>query len=324
MRPDNTPARVFSTAGLPAARRVELWESHNASALIGLAVHSGRPLEATEVNVQLARVAGSPHAVARTADTIRRDPADAVAVYLLLRGDSWFRHDGGTQAVPAGTAVICEADRPFARGFALGLEELVVKVPHAALAGVPDVREPRQVSLAGDPYARALARAAGRATALARPAGRTAAGAGAGAGAEADGHAVPADEATVLDLVSVLIAGRRASQAVSHRAAARSYIEDHLTEPGLGAARIAAAIGISERQLSRVFAADDTSVPRHILARRLGLAYALLAGTAGTVGTAPVAEVAARCGFTSAAYFSHAFAAHFGRRASEVRTSTGL
>jgi transcriptional regulator GlxA family with amidase domain len=32
-----------------------------------------------------------------------------------------------------------------------------------------------------------------------------------------------------------------------------------------------------------------------------------------------VAEVAARCGFTSAAYFSHAFRERFGLRASEVR-----
>jgi len=302
MRPADLHTRVFSTAGLPEARRVELWESHNASALIGLAVHADKPLEATEVNIQLpriqlARVAGSPHAVSRTADAIRRDPADAIAVYLLLRGDSWFRTRAGTHVVRAGTAVVCEADRPFARGFALGLEELVVKVPHAALAGVPEVREPRLASLTGDPYTRALVRAAGRAT--------------------AGGHAVGADEATVLDLVSVLVAGRRASQLVSHRAAARSYIEDHLTEPGLGAARIAAAIGISERQLSRVFAADDTSVPRHILRRRLDRAYALLAGDMAT--DAPVAEIAARCGFTSPAYFSHAFAEHFGVRASDVR-----
>jgi AraC-like DNA-binding protein len=303
---------VFSTAGLPEAQRVELWESHNASALIGLAVRAERPLEATEVNValprvQLARVAGSAHAMSRTADAIRRDPADAIAVYLMLRGDSWFRHDGGTHAVRAGTAVICEADRPFARGFALGLEELVVKVPHAALAGRPAIPAPRITPVADNPYAMALARAAG--------------------GATTSGRAVPADEATVLDLVSVLISGRRAGQAVSHRAAARAYIEDHLTEPGLGATRIAAAIGISERQLSRVFAVGDTSVPRHILLRRLHLAHALLAGTASKAGStagAPVAEIAARCGFTSAAYFSHAFAEYFGQRASEVRPGAGF
>ena len=37
---------VFSTAGLPAARRTERWESHNAAALIGLDVRAAGPLDA--------------------------------------------------------------------------------------------------------------------------------------------------------------------------------------------------------------------------------------------------------------------------------------
>ena len=55
MPADLAPA-VFSTAGLAAPRRVELWEAHNAAALIGLDVHAPGPLAATEVNVQLPRV----------------------------------------------------------------------------------------------------------------------------------------------------------------------------------------------------------------------------------------------------------------------------
>jgi transcriptional regulator GlxA family with amidase domain len=43
------------------------------------------------------------------------------------------------------------------------------------------------------------------------------------------------------------------------------------------------------------------------------------AGPAGPSRAPSVAEVAARCGFTSAAYFSHAFRARFGLRAGEVR-----
>ena len=85
-----------------------------------------------------------------------------------------------------------------------------------------------------------------------------------------------------------------------------------------------------------LFAADGGSVPAHVLGRRLELAYSILsaasspdrarAGTASTpapasgTGPAPtVAEVAARCGFTSAAYFSHAFRRHFGHRAGDLR-----
>jgi AraC-like DNA-binding protein len=306
MQPAALAPAVFSTAGLPDARRVELWEAHNATALIGLAVHARGPLAATEVNVQLpgvqlARVAGSRHVVERTAEGIRRDPAEAVAVYLPLREDSWFQHDGRSRPLRPGQVLACDADRPFARGFARGLEELVVKVSRAGLsahAGVDAPPAPRVTSADGDPYATALARLAARATDLRHP--------------------VPAHEGTLLDLVAVLVAGRQAGQAIAHRAAARAFIEEHLTEGGLGAGPVADAIGISQRQLSRVFAADGTSVPRHILARRLQLAYSYLTSPALREHIS-VTDIGARCGFTSAAYFSHTFREHFGQRATDIR-----
>jgi AraC-like DNA-binding protein len=323
---DLAPA-VFSTAGLDAPRRVELWEAHNATALIGLDVHTPGPLEATEINVQLprarlARVTASAHAVERTADVIARCPADSIAIYLALRGDAWFTSADGTHRIRPGEAVVCATDRPFARRFAGGLEELVVTVPCSALSGHFDARlaaslaKPKislfsasgSASRAGrdakpgaaadvSQYARSLARLAGRATRARQP--------------------VPPGDRAILDLAAVLTSGREVAPATAHRAAARSYIEEHLTSPGLGAEQVAAAIGISERQLSRVFAADGTSVPRHILTRRLCLAYSLL--SSGRPEPETVADVAARCGFTSAAYFSHAFRQHFGHRASDLR-----
>lgn len=306
MPPDPVP-RVFATAGLPAARRVELWEEHNETALIGLDVRTDQPLEATEVNVtmsgvELARVTGSPHVVERSEKAIRRGPADAVAVYLSVRGLSWFADADRTRRLSPGSVLVCETDRPFTRGFSGGLDELVVKVPRpvcAAHSGIESVPEPVVTSFGGDfnPYGRALARIAGAATRAER--------------------AVPADERTVLDLVAMIITGPRANQTMAHRAAARAYIAEHLSDPGLGAARVAAAIGISERQLSRVFAADGISVPRHILSCRLDLARALLARP----DAGPVSDVAARCGFTSPAYFSHVFRERFGVRASELRIS---
>jgi AraC-like DNA-binding protein len=301
--------KVFSTAGLPDARRIELWEQHNAAALIGLSCHPAGPgpLAAAEVNaaagrVELARVGASPHVVERTAGVVRRSPADAIAVYLSLRGDAWFDDGDGTRALRPGQVLICDADRPFARGFARGLEELAIKVPRPAfseLTGLASLRAPVITGFSdrSDPYARALARLAGRA-------------------ARAQ-NAVAADERALLELVTVLAAGRDAGTAVAYRAAARSFIEEQLPDPGLDAARVAAAVGISGRHLSRVFAADGTSVPRHVLSRRLALAHALLAGPGGAELT--VADVAARCGFTSVTYFSHAFRERFGQRAGEVR-----
>ncbi len=160
--------RVFSTAGLPDVRRIELWEIHNAAALIGLSCHTTGPdsLEATELNlridqVHLARVAGSAHVVERTAGVIRRTPADAIAVYLTLRGDAWFEDEGGRRTLRPGNVLICDADRPFARGFARGLQELAIKVPRLAFTestGLASLRSPiiADFSSGRDPYARAL------------------------------------------------------------------------------------------------------------------------------------------------------------------------
>ena len=364
--PAELTPEVFTTSGLPAARRVELWESHNAAALIGLAVRAPDSLDAAELNVQLprarlARVTGSAHSVERTRDLILRCPADSVAVFLTLRGEARFTADGVALERRRGDALAWEADRPFARAFARGLEELVVTIPWAELiarsespnlmAGPiitsfgppPATGSVRSTGSAGAarsaasaasaasagtagaagttgtaraagsvPYARALARIAGRATRAERP--------------------LRPDERTVLDLVAAIVGGPRAAPAAAHRAAARSYIEERLTDPGLCAAEIAAAAGISERQLSRLFAADGSSVPRHILSRRLQLAHSILsatsapdrarpgAGSGSTAGAArTVADVAASCGFTSATYFSHAFFQHFSYRASDLR-----
>jgi AraC-like DNA-binding protein len=325
--PAELTPEIFTTSGLPAARRVELWESHNAAALIGLAVRAPDSLDAAELNVRLprarlARVTGTAHSVERTRDLILRCPADSVAVFLTLRGEARFTADGVALDRRRGDALAWDADRPFARTFARGLEELVVTIPWAELAarselprmtapiatsfGAPSATGPALSAWAAGParaagagrpdqYARALARIAGRATRDERP--------------------LRPDERTVLDLVAAITAGPRVAPAAAHRAAARSYIEEHLTDPGLSAAEIAAAAGISERQLSRLFAADGGSVPAHVLGRRLELAHSILSAPRAPA----VAEVAARCGFTSAAYFSHAFRHHFGHRAGDLR-----
>jgi AraC-like DNA-binding protein len=303
---------VFSTSDLPAAQRVRLWESHNAAALIGLDVHADDVFQASEINLQLpgvrlARVRGSAHAIDRSPEVIDRYPADSVAIYLTLRGNAWFTSAQGTHRLRPGDALICATDQPFARGFYGGLDELVVAVPCSAVLPRCDIAPPDKPLITSfgtrgaSTYARALAWLASQATGT--------------------GYSPLPDERTVLDLVAVLMAGRVTAFAAAQRAAAHCYIEEHLTSPGLSADDVAAAAGISGRQLSRVFAAAGTSVPGHILARRLQLAYSILAAPAPThVKTSEtVADVAARCGFTSASYFSHVFRQRFGLRASDLR-----
>ena len=164
----------FSTAELPEAQRIGLWEDHNAHALIGLRCHmlGEVTLDATELNLQLeqlhlARVRGNAHVVERSPELIRGHPADAIAVYLTLVGEAFFYHDDGVRTLRPGQVLICDADRPFMRGFSRGLEELAIKVPRPLfreLTGLGSLDTPLVRDFArGDVAARTLARLVDRA-----------------------------------------------------------------------------------------------------------------------------------------------------------------
>jgi AraC-like DNA-binding protein len=299
-------ALSFSTAGLPTAQRIALWEEHNAHALIGLrcSMLGESELDATELNLQLdrmhlARVRGNAHVVERPAALIRRHPSDSIAVYLTLVGEAFFYHSDGLLTLRPGQALICDADRPFMRGFSGGLEELAIKLPRALfreLTGRPDLPAPLVRDFTGaDPAAHTLARLAGRALRPAAP--------------------DPIDEDTALGLLVTVLGGRPRAEIPAHLANARTYIDEHLTDPALSAARVAAAIGISERHLSRAFADAGPSFPQYVLSRRLDRAHALLTRSP----LIPVAEVAHRCGFGTPSRFSQAFHSRFGLRPTDVR-----
>ena len=298
---------LFSTAGLAEAERVALWEEHNAQALIGLRCRSleddALELEATEINLQLARVhlarvTGTPHVVERTRSVVRRLPSEAVACYLALAGEAFFYHDDGVRVLRPGQLIVCDADRPFMRGFSQGLEELAVKVPREvwqALDG-PSLAQPLVFDVdEGTAQARALARMVGRAV---RP--QAAAGA--------------VEEGVLLELLGSVVSGRASMSAAVHLATAKAFVEEHLADPGLTAARVARGIGVSERHLSRVFAAGGEGFPPYLLGRRLERARVLL--LAGTPES--VAGAAAACGFGSASHFSHTFRERYGVRAADL------
>ncbi len=93
-------------------------------------------------------------------------------------------------------------------------------------------------------------------------------------------------EATVLDLVRTLAAprlggGSAPPASLSQLAMAKDYIDRHLTDPGLSAGRVAEAIGVSARHLSRIFQPTGVSPSRHLT----------------------IAEVAHHWGFASQAHF---------------------
>ncbi|GAA2244517.1 helix-turn-helix domain-containing protein [Promicromonospora sukumoe] len=305
----------FSTRGLPAARRIELWEEHNADALVALQcrmLEDDSALEASEANLQLdrlhlAHVEANPHAVERTVRTVRARPTESVALYFTLRGEAFFYYDDGVRRLRPGQLLVCDADRPFLRGFSQGLEELAVKVPYDVFrsAGGTMPRTARVIDF-GPPRAPVPnAHAAALAGLVARA-----------VGPDGDGAA---DEDALLDLVTaVLVPPASGTQAAgAHFAAAEQYVRQWLRDPTMSARRIADAIGLSERQLSRVLAEHGTSVPRLVARRRVEMASRMLRMPSYAEQT--VEAIGLRCGFSSAAQFSRVFREQSGMSPSEAR-----
>ncbi|WP_415856633.1 helix-turn-helix transcriptional regulator, partial [Sinomonas sp. G460-2] len=101
-----------------------------------------------------------------------------------------------------------------------------------------------------------------------------------------------------------------ADDGAGHFRASLAIIAARHADPGLSASAIAAAVGLSDRQLSRVFAAEGTSVPRAVMEARLDAGRALLASPG--MASMAMSEVAARAGFASQAQFSRSYRERFG------------
>ena len=110
--------------------------------------------------------------------------------------------------------------------------------------------------------------------------------------------------------------GRGALRA-AHLDAARRHVERHLAEPDLAPAGVAAALGISVRQLHVLFEPTGTSFARYMQQRRLEACRAAL--TSPLDGQRSVADIAFGWGFNSLSVFYRAFQAAFGLSPGEVR-----
>lgn len=111
------------------------------------------------------------------------------------------------------------------------------------------------------------------------------------------------------------LAGARPQIEATLMVRARRHIDANLMAPGLSAAGLAAALGLSRSALYQLFAPFN-GVARHIQGRRLERIHALLADPAEQ---RPIAEIAHDHGMTSEAHFSRAFRKRFGYAPREIR-----
>jgi AraC-like DNA-binding protein len=103
-------------------------------------------------------------------------------------------------------------------------------------------------------------------------------------------------------------------------AAVKRHIDLHLTDPGLIPASAAAALGVSPRQLHRLFEPSGSSFARYVLRQRLLRCRDTIAGATGTGRS--VVDIAFGWGFNSMATFYRAFASEFGSPPAGLRTAS--
>jgi transcriptional regulator GlxA family with amidase domain len=103
-------------------------------------------------------------------------------------------------------------------------------------------------------------------------------------------------------------------------AAVKRHVDLHLGDPGLTPSSAAAALGISTRQLHRLFEPSGSTFARYVLRQRLLRCRDTVAGATGTDRS--VVDIAFGWGFNSMATFYRAFVSEFGNSPAMMRAAS--
>ena len=292
-----------------------MWEGHNARALLPLDIRTidDRPMQASETNLHLpsmrmASVFGTTQVVERSESFISDNPTGVVAIFFATEGDAVFFHRGGHIALRPGQAIVYDADRPFLRGFNSRFRELVLTIPKQRYLEIVGTKGPElptifEFGATGTANEQALARLVQESL-----------------------HRIENGEPKHIDSTGALskpwseieneanglirnVLGDSASSEDGLISAAQKFIELNISDSDLYASRVAAAVGISERQLSRIFADAGQTIGRHILNTRLDFAKEALSSPERD--KVSVSEIGKRFGFASPSHFSRTFRERF-------------
>lgn len=314
---------TVSTAQVAPAERLEFWEAWNHSSLVGLRCSTllaeGLQVSARQRilgDVVITEIDGEQHSVERSPQALRRRPGDSIFISILTRGTAVFATPDGMIVGHAGESILYPTDQPYLFGFDRAMSQLILTVPTDLAYGEWGLTPAHSPRLLTPEHSRQLHRAASAAlsapTDASRPRHET-------GGLRPTNALSKADALHQADALSALIRACRGevSPLTELRARAIADIRRRLSDESLTPSTLAAALGVSERQLRRAFAASDDTASGTIQAERLDAAHRMLQADPPPT----VTDVAARFAFASPAHFSRVFRARFGLPPSAARAS---
>lgn len=317
MATDRQPAGTFSTQALSRRGQYEGWrEAISATHLAWDLPHRSESAFNGHLRRQALGAADIIHCICdpcrgrRGRAEIARTEAASYGLLYIVGGRELVSQDGREADLAAGSFVLWDSQRRIDFQVPEGLRKITLMLPQPLLDPVlPNARD-----MTGMPVTARSGPGALLAAHL-RTLGRQAA------------TLSPSQQQAVLQGSLALLAAAfeilPAAAGASHqgRLLARigGHIQTHLDDPELAPEQVADAIGISLRQLHRVFAASGWTVERWIWRQRLLRCRDDLA----LPGVTPVSQIAFRRGFSDAAHFSRAFRRAFGMSPKAWRAAHG-
>jgi AraC family transcriptional regulator, positive regulator of tynA and feaB len=275
----------------------------------GLHLHKGTmSLNASPFGAGLAlraATAGSSSEMAprRRAETGRHS---TIWIYLGQHGRAQLRHRGRMLTPHRGDVLLIDSDAGFSLESAAPHAHAVLLLPQAILG--PRLRLLR--ARAGDLFERDDPK-----TSVVREGLLSLMNAGPILSADEQASAFSA----ALHLIDILVTPADAGSDKRLLARAMAAVDRRIADPGLNPASLARELGVSRRLMENAFAANRLTVSRCIWNLRLTRAAEGIAADRAARKT--LLQIAAGCGFVSAAHFTRAFSAKFGTTPSQYRNA---
>ncbi|WGS23586.1 MULTISPECIES: helix-turn-helix domain-containing protein [unclassified Bradyrhizobium] len=311
---------LFTTEDAPTHRRLALWQDIVCDVFVqldcksdlGTAFHGA--ITSSQVGpAKCSTVSSSQQRVLRTPSRIARATEDFVLFALGRRGAGAVLQDGRETVIQPGEFAFYDTTRPYELRFDDDFTQTIFQVPRAMLhrrfAGTEPLTATtftpdRPVERLASQFIAGLSEVADR--------------------LDDDTAIRLADQA--VDLLAMAMSerlGRATLTSSTHRSGLlyrlKAHVLAHLPNPDLGLAETAAALGISPRYINSLFADEDTSFQRFVLAQRLERCKRDLASL--THAHRHISEIAFAWGFNDLSHFGRVFREHYGMSPRDWRQS---
>lgn len=307
-----------STRSVAPQCRLEFWHRQIAASLPDLKVSpaTDKPFDADILATQYGKlkfigIACTPSLVQRAPSRLRASREPAFLLHLQRNGTCIHRTPAGEACLSPGDLLLCDDALPYEQVFAARHDVLVIRVPQATLRRrlpTPELFLNRRIC-GSEGTGALVSRFISHFWDLTR------------SGIEARAAERITDSICDLLATAFIDADPRPLQGSSVQSMWRvricRHIDQHLPDPDLGPAAIAAHFRVSARYLHKLFSGQEEAISRYILRRRLEEARHCLQDTAQNPKT--IATIAFEWGFTNATHFARVFREHFGTSPSQVR-----